>query len=188
MNGIIITDTKLKDLKRLQPFAARDERGNLIKTYEKRQYAEYGIDFETSEIMFSTSHKGVLRGLHFQTKAPQAKIVTVIKGEVWDVAVDLRKASATCGEWCGFYLSEEGNEGIYIPEGFAHGFLSLREDTVLMYQCQNAYLKEEDTGILWSDAELGIKWPAERADRIIVSKRDQGLGSFLDFMNSCGGL
>lgn len=101
MGSIRIVDTKLKGLKEIHPFSAEDERGKLIKTYEKQQYFTYGLDFDTSEIMFSTSHKGVLRGLHFQTKVPQAKIVSVIKGEVWDVAVDLRKGSETCGQWFG---------------------------------------------------------------------------------------
>lgn len=188
MAGITITDTELKDLKRIHPFVAGDERGNLIKTYERQQYAKYGLEFETSEIMFSTSREGVLRGLHFQTKAPQAKIVTVIKGEVWDVAVDLRKDSETCGKWCGFYLSEENREGLYIPEGFAHGFLALRDDTVLMYQCQNVYLKDEDAGILWNDDKLNIQWPTDKVEQVIVSQRDREFCGFLDFMNEYGGL
>ena len=188
MSGITIIDTELKDLKRIQPFMAGDERGELIKTYEQGQYAKYGLDFVTSEIMFSTSCKGVLRGLHFQTKAPQAKLVTVIKGEVWDVAVDLRKTSGTCGKWYGTYLSEENREALYIPEGFAHGFLALEDDTVLVYQCKNVYLKEEDTGILWSDADLNIQWPTDKVDKLIISQRDQGFVGYLDFMDKYGGL
>ncbi len=187
MGSIRIVDTKLKGLKEIHPFSAEDERGKLIKTYEKQQYFTYGLDFDTSEIMFSTSHKGVLRGLHFQTKVPQAKIVSVIKGEVWDVAVDLRKGSETCGQWFGAYLSEN-NKALYIPAGFAHGFLALKEDTILMYQCENPYLKEEDTGILWSDSDLKIQWPIDRVNHFIVSKRDQNFGGFLDFMNQHGGL
>lgn len=188
MAGITIMDTELKDLKRIHPFVAGDERGTLTKIYEKQQYAKYGLAFETSEIMFSTSHKGVLRGLHFQTGMPQAKIVTVIKGEVWDVAVDLRKHSETCGKWCGCYLSEENQEGMFIPEGFAHGFLALRDDTILMYQCQNAYLKEKDTGILWSDETIDVQWPTDRVEQIIVSQRDRELTGFQEFINKYGGL
>ena len=138
--------------------------------------------------MFSVSRKGVLRGLHFQTEAPQAKIVTVIKGAVWDVAVDLRKDSETCGGWCGTYLSDENREGLFIPKGFAHGFLSLQEDTVMMYQCQNVYLKEKDTGILWKDADLNIQWPTDQVKEIIVSQRDQKFAGFMEFMNEYGGL
>ncbi|MCM1213551.1 MAG: dTDP-4-dehydrorhamnose 3,5-epimerase [Lachnospiraceae bacterium] len=188
MAGITFTETGLKDLRRIHPFIAGDERGSLVKTFEKQQYAKCGLAFETSEIMFSTSRKGVLRGLHFQTGAPQAKIVTVIKGEVWDVAVDLRKHSDTCGQWRGFYLSEENREGLYIPEGFAHGFLALRDDTVLMYQCKNVYLKENDTGIIWNDEKLGIQWPADQVDQVIISQRDQGFCGFSEFMDKYGGL
>ena len=188
MSNIRIEDTKLQGVKHIFPFKVSDQRGKFTKIFERHEYEMQGIDFETSEIMFSASAKGVLRGLHFQTKYPQAKIVSVVKGRIYDVAVDLRQNSKTRGNWVGMYLSEENGEGLYIPEGFAHGFLSLQDDTVVLYQCKNTYLKEEDTGILWNDATLQIQWPLHESGQLIVSQRDQSFDSYLEFFNRCGGL
>ena len=117
--------------------------------------------------------KGVLRGLHFQTKHTQGKLVRVTQGEVWDVAVDLRKGSPTFGQWEGVYLSAENKRQFYVPEGFAHGFVVLSDEAVFNYKCTDFYAPEYDSGLLWNDKDVNVEWPLEGIEEIILSEKDK---------------
>lgn len=130
-----------------------------------------------NETFASRSIKNVIRGLHFQLNAPQAKIVSVLNGRVWDVIVDLRKDSPTFKKWTAGELSADNHRAFYIPAGFAHGFASLEDDTIMLYQCEGKYDKETDTGIIYNDPEIGVDWPVSE-DKAIHSDRDLKLQSF----------
>ena len=121
----------------------------------------------------SKSKKGVLRGMHFQTKHTQGKLVRVTQGEVYDVAVDLRKDSLTYGMWEGVILSAENKRQFYVPEGFAHGFLVLSDEAVFNYKCTDFYAPEYDGGLLWNDSDIGIKWPLDKIEEILLSEKDK---------------
>ena len=164
-------------------FCVGDNRGGFTKCFEKDIYQKAGINFRLNETFISVSAKNVIRGLHFQTRNPQAKLVSVPKGSAFDVIVDLRLDSPTFKQWRGFELSDKNHQALYIPRGFAHGFLSLEEDTLMMYQCDGAYDKETDTGIRFDDSELGIMWPVEDIGKTIHSARDLGLMSFKEYCN-----
>lgn len=149
IDGVIIVET--------QVFG--DTRGYFMETYHKKKFSENGINAEFVQDNQSKSTKGVLRGLHFQKKYPQAKLVRVIKGEVFDVAVDLRIDSPTYGEYVGVVLSEENKKQFFIPKGFAHGFLVLSEEAEFCYKCTDFYHPEDEGGIAWNDPTIGIEWP-----------------------------
>lgn len=165
-------------LKIIESFYVEDQRGYFLKSFEKGIYQELGIENELSEVFESYSRKDVIRGLHFQTINPQIKIVRAITGKIWDVAVDIRKDSATFGQWKGIELSAENRCSFYIPRGFAHGFRVLSEDAIVSYQCIGQYEKGSDTGIVWNDRDLNIAWGIENP---IVSDRDQALMSFKEY-------
>ena len=164
-------------------FYAGDNRGGFTKTFEKDVFHNSGIDFCTNETFASRSMKNVIRGLHFQKNNPQAKLVSVIRGKVWGVIVDLRPNSETFKEWEAVELSDENHLSIYVPRGFAHGFVSLEDGTVMLYQCDGKYDKETDSGIRYDDPEIGIKWPIEE-DVAIHSERDLKLGSLQDYLKN----
>lgn len=174
--------TFIRGLTVVEPFVFKDHRGILKKSFEKRIFQEHGIDLEAAEEIETTSGQGVLRGLHLQTSRPQAKLIRVARGEIYDVAVDLRKGSETFGRWFGIRLSQENQKMLYIPEGFAHGCLALREDTTFYYLCSGSYHPESDSGIIWNDSTCNIAWPTEEAGQIILSEKDRQLGTFLDFV------
>lgn len=180
--------TEIEGLQLIHPFVAYDERGFFMKTYEKRLFEVNGIVLQNAEDMTSFSKKGVLRGVHFQTQNSQDKLVRVLHGEVWDVAVDLRKGSETYGKWKGFYLSEENKLSLYIPQGFGHGFLALSDQVIFSYRCGQLYYPNSDSGIRWNDESLGIEWPTEKVDQIIISEKDQKLQTFDEFKRRYGGL
>lgn len=136
-----------------------DSRGYFMETYSQRDMEEAGIDITFVQDNQSMSTKGVLRGLHFQKNFPQTKLVRVIKGTVFDVAVDLRKDSKTYGKWYGVELTEENNKQFLIPKGFAHGFLVLSDVAVFCYKCDDFYHPNDEGGVAWNDPEIGIKWP-----------------------------
>lgn len=161
-------------------FHVGDGRGGFTKCFEKNIYAEAGIEFHLNETFVSVSAKNVVRGLHFQLHNPQAKLVCVVKGKVWDVIVDVRPNSKTYKKWIGVELSERNHCALYIPRGFAHGFVALEEDTLMLYQCDGAYDKETDTGILFNDPELGITWPIDEKDAV-RSDRDRKLMSMTEY-------
>ena len=159
MGQIKVTKTNIKDLVVIEPTVHGDDRGYFMETYNQNDMKEAGIDVEFVQYNQSMSTKGVLRGLHYQKKFPQAKLVRVIKGEVFDVAVDLRRDSETYGEWFGIRLSEENKKQFYVPAGFAHGFLVLSEEAEFCYKVTDFYHPGDEGGIAWNDPDLGVEWP-----------------------------
>lgn len=143
----------------IEPAVHGDNRGYFMETYNQRDMRENGLDMVFVQDNQSCSTKGVLRGLHFQKEFPQGKLVRVIKGRVFDVAVDLRKSSQTYGRWFGVELTEENKKQFYIPEGFAHGFLVLSDIAEFCYKCTDFYHPGDEGGMAWNDPEIGIEWP-----------------------------
>lgn len=155
-----IIDTKISDVKIIQPKIFGDERGFFLETFEKRRYQEMlNIDFDFVQDNHSRSKKGVLRGLHFQHKNPQGKLVRVVRGEVFDVAVDIRKNSSTYGKWAGVILSEENKSQFWIPPGLAHGFLVLSDFADFEYKCTDFYNPSVEDCLIWNDPAVNIQWP-----------------------------
>lgn len=152
-------------------FYVGDNRGGFTKCFEKDIYKKAGIDFHLSETFLSISEKNVIRGLHFQLHNPQSKLVSVVNGSAWDVIVDLRPNSRTYKKWFATELSAQKHNALYIPKGFAHGFASLEDGMVMLYQCDGKYSKETDTGIRYDDPNIGIEWPINM-DISIHSERD----------------
>ena len=154
----------------VEPRAFADDRGFFLESYKKSDFVKNGIAAEFLQDNHSLSSKGVLRGVHYQ-KPPytQAKLVRVINGTAWDVAVDIRKNSSTYKKWVGVELSGENRKMFYIPEGFAHSFVALTDEVHLMYKCSNEYSPSHDAGIIWKDPELAIKWPV---DKPLLSDKD----------------
>jgi dTDP-4-dehydrorhamnose 3,5-epimerase len=174
-----IQKTPLKGLLIIQPQVFEDDRGFFFESYNEKKYDEAGIDLNFIQDNLSKSQKGVLRGLHFQSPPhAQDKLVQVIKGAVLDVAVDIRKDSETYGRHFAFELNEENKTQMLIPVGFAHGFLTLRDDTIFSYKCSDFYKKEAEGAILWNDEDLDIEWNIENP---IVSAKDKIAQSFKDF-------
>lgn len=174
-------DTSIPGLTLIEPFLASDSRGYLSKTFESDIFGTHGIPFTVAEELESSSQKGTLRGLHFQRRHSQDKLVRALSGEVYDVAVDIRPASPTFGKWQGFYLTAEDRQMLYIPKGFAHGFLVCSEQAVLHYLCGDRYDPDSENGILWNDPELAIDWPLDEAAAPILSERDRSFQSFATF-------
>jgi dTDP-4-dehydrorhamnose 3,5-epimerase len=166
-----ITPTSLSDVLIIEPKVFNDPRGFFMETYHQRRYADCGIDVVFVQDNMSFSVKETLRGLHYQHPHAQAKLVQVIQGEIFDVALDIRRGSPTFGQWTGVYLSGENGRQLLIPEGFAHGFFVLSETAYVFYKCTNFYAPDAEGGILWSDPDLGIDWPVE--DPLISSKDSQ---------------
>lgn len=181
MAGFEFQELDLRGAYLIRNFYAGDGRGSFAKNFEKDIYAEAGIAFKLYETFVSHSVKNVIRGLHFQIHNPQAKLVSVVAGSVWDVMVDLRLDSPTFKQWRAYELSAENHLSFFIPRGFAHGFLSLEDGTAMLYQCDGKYDKETDTGILFNDPEIGIQWPVDK-DAAIHSERDLRLQSFADYL------
>jgi len=167
--------TPIPDLYIIEPTVFGDERGFFMETYNRKEFHEIGIHMDFVQDNHSRSKKGTLRGLHFQKEFPQAKLVRVIKGKVFDVAVDIRKNSTTFGKWFGIVLSEENKRQFFIPEGFAHGFLALTEIVEFTYKCSDYYHPEDEGGVIWNDRKIGIKWPLEEygIDIPLLSEKDK---------------
>ena len=165
--------TEIDGLVIVEPKVFGDERGFFLESFKKSDFVNNGINVDFKQDNHSYSTKGVLRGLHFQKNpAAQAKLVRVIKGAVWDVAVDIRQNSQTFKKWLAVELSEDNKKMFYMPGGFAHGFLALTDEVHLMYKCSNEYFPQYDAGIIWNDPELNIKWPV---DRPLLSEKDTKL-------------
>jgi len=164
----------IKGLFEIQPKVFGDERGYFFECWSSRDYEEAGISSHFVQDNQSRSNKGVLRGLHFQKTHPQGKLVRVIKGEVFDVAVDLRPSSSTYGKWHSVILNSEKQNQFYIPEGFAHGFLVLSDTAVFAYKCTNFYYPNDEGGLLWNDPDIGITWP-DIGMEYILSDKDKKL-------------
>lgn len=183
MEGFKFKDTGFKGAYLITNFYAGDNRGGFTKNFEKDIYGEAGIHFSLNETFTSRSMKNVIRGLHFQLRNPQAKLVSVVSGKVWDVIVDLRNGSSTFKQWRGFELSADNHMGLYIPKGFAHGFASLEDHTIMLYQCDGKYDAETDTGILFDEPEISVNWPIETRNAI-HSQRDLNLMDWDAYINS----
>jgi len=165
--------TKLDGVYIIEPKVFWDERGYFIEIYNKEQFSEAGLNMTFVQDNESKSSKGVLRGLHFQKKHSQGKLIRVTRGEVFDVAVDLRSGSPTYRQWEGVILSEENKKQFYIPKGFAHGFLVLSDEAVFNYKCTDFYAPEYDGGVMWNDPDINITWPLERIENVILSEKDK---------------
>lgn len=154
-----IIETQLPGCVVIEPAVFGDARGSFFETWNAERFAAHGLPSRFVQSNVSTSVKGVLRGLHYQWPRPQGKLVTVLAGEVYDVAVDIRRGSPTFGRWEAVVLSEDNKRQFWIPEGFAHGFAVLSDRAVFSYLCTNLYCAEFDAGVRWNDAEIGIDWP-----------------------------
>ena len=182
MANMIFKELSMNGVYVIESFFASDVRGCFSKIFEKDIFNNAGIDFSLNETFFSINSKNVLRGLHFQLSNPQKKLICVLQGKVWDVVVDLRPNSSTFKKWEGIELSEENHKALYIPSGFAHGFVSLEDNTIMLYQCDGAYNKETDTGILYNSPEIGIEWPVD-SSLFIMSEKDRNLLSFEEYID-----
>ena len=156
-----IENLSIPFVKLITPRRFDDDRGFFQQSYHQEQYRDAGIGVAFVQDNWSHSSKGVLRGLHYQLKNQQAKLVSVIRGEVFDVAVDIRRGSPTFGKWIGEILSAENGRQLYVPEGFAHGFLVLSDTVDFLYKCSNFYTLGDEYGIRWDDPEIAISWPTE---------------------------
>lgn len=183
MGKFIFNETAIQGVYIIEPTVFGDERGYFMESYTKKEFEEAGLTMNFVQDNESRSKKGVLRGLHFQTKHPQGKLVRVVEGEVYDVAVDLREGSPTFGKWEGVLLTATNKKQFYIPEGFAHGFLVLSEHATFQYKCTNYYAAEYDSGILWNDSDVNIKWPLEDIEEVLLSDKDKVQQTLKEFMS-----
>ena len=165
-----ISTTAIEGILIIEPKTFRDKRGFFMETYNQRRYNASGINATFVQDNLSYSLKNTVRGLHFQIKHPQAKLIQVILGEIFDVAVDLRPASDTFGKWVGIHLSNKNTRQVFIPEGFAHGFCVLSEFAYFCYKCSDFYAPDDESGIIWSDPDINIEWPVENP---IISEKDK---------------
>ena len=179
----------IEGLKVIEPAVFGDARGYFMETYNYNDFAEAGIDCQFVQDNQSASKKGVLRGLHFQINYPQDKLVRVVNGEVFDVAVDLREGSKTFGKWYGVLLSAENKKQFFVPKNFAHGFIVLSEEAEFCYKVTDFYHPNDEGGILWNDAEVGVDWPMPEgmtAVDLIVSDTDKVQKSFAEYTAAHG--
>lgn len=167
-----IVETEIPDVLIIEPKVYRDDRGFFMETWEGLKFAKLGIDAAFVQDNHSGSLRGVLRGLHYQIKQPQGKLVRAIRGEVFDVAVDLRRSSPTFGKWVGTRLSAENKRMFWVPAGFAHGFYTIGDYVEFAYKCTNYYSPEYDRTLLWNDPDIGIDWPIAEGESPILSRKD----------------
>lgn len=175
----------LKGAYKIQPFYATDDRGGFVKDYNIDMFKANGIEHELKEVFYTISKRGVIRATHFQLVKQQAKLVRCISGHVYDVIVDLRSDSPTFGQWCGFDLTGENQVELYIPQFFGHGYLVI-EDSIVSYKCGEVFYGEGDSGIIYNDPDINIKWPFELiggVENLIISEKDKNLMSFGDYKN-----
>ncbi len=172
MGKITVETCHIEGLKVITPTVFGDSRGYFMETYNFNDFKEAGIDTVFVQDNQSASKRGVLRGLHFQKQFPQAKLVRAIRGEVFDVAVDLREGSATFGQWYGVLLSEENKKQFFIPRGFAHGFLVLSDYAEFAYKCDDFYHGNDEGGLIYNDPDIGVEWPIPAGMELIMSEKD----------------
>lgn len=166
-----IQDTLISDVKIIQPYVFDDNRGFFLETFQKKRYQQaLNINYDFVQDNHSRSARGVLRGMHFQKKNPQGKLVRVVHGEIYDVVVDIRKNSATYGKWIGVSLSENNKFQLWVPPGLAHGFLALSDIADVEYKCTSEYEAKDQNSLLWNDPEVGIIW---QTDTPLLSEKDQ---------------
>ena len=173
---IEVENLSLEGTKLIKTKKFYDDRGSFQQNYHRDDYKKVGILNNFVQDNWSTSEKGVLRGLHYQLNFPQAKLVQVLKGEVYDVAVDLRINSPTFKKWIGVILNPENGYQLYIPRGFAHGFLTLKSKTEFIYKCDNIFVKNDEYGLRWDDSTINIEWPS--TSNLVISEKDKALPVF----------
>ena len=183
MGKLQVETCHIEGLKVLTPQVFSDSRGYFIETYNERDAQAAGIEVTFVQDNQSGSRRGVLRGLHFQKEHPQDKLVRVLRGEVFDVAVDLRPGSETFGQWYGVLLSEENKKQFFVPKNFAHGFLVVSETAEFAYKCSDFYHPEDEGGIPWDDPDIGVDWPlsALNGAEVILSDKDRVHPSFAEY-------
>ena len=181
MGNFEFKKTKIEGVYIIETKVFGDNRGYFMETYNYNDFKEAGIPEVFVQDNQSASKKGVLRGLHFQKEFPQDKLVRVIKGEVYDVAVDLREGSKTFGQWYGVLLSEENKKQFFIPKNFAHGFLVLSDYAEFCYKCTDFYHPNDEGGLLWNDPEIGVEWPIPEGMKLTLSEKDTKWGSIKEF-------
>ena len=178
MGQIKVTRLPIDGLCIIEPTVHGDARGYFMETYTQEDMRREGLNMVFVQDNQSMSRRGVLRGLHFQKQHPQGKLVRVIRGEVFDVAVDLRRSSATFGKWHGEVLTAENKKQFYLPPGFAHGFLVLSEEAEFCYKTTDFYHPEDEGGLMWNDPDIGVKWPTDGISDLLLSEKDKVNPSF----------
>ena len=180
MGKITVTPCGVEGLYIIEPQVFPDARGYFFESWNEQAFADAGLNMKFVQDNQSMSVKGVLRGCHFQKEHPQGKLVRVLRGSVYDVAVDMRQSSPTFGKWFGVELSAENKKQFYIPEGFAHGFLVLSDEAEFAYKCTDFYAPGDEGGLLWNDPEVGIEWPITEDMEILLSDKDRIQPCFKD--------
>jgi dTDP-4-dehydrorhamnose 3,5-epimerase len=168
-----VETTRLPEVLLLKPRIFGDDRGYFFETWQEREFRDIGIDAQFVQDNHSHSTRFTLRGLHFQIQQPQGKLVRVTRGEVFDVAVDIRRSSPRFGQWAGVYLSEANHHMLWVPAGFAHGYLALSDHIDFLYKCTDFYAPQFERSILWSDPRLNVKWPLPAGISPVLSSKDQ---------------
>ena len=177
---MIFINTFIDGLKVITPIVHTDNRGSFFEAYNEKQFYENGITIQFVQDNQSISKHGVLRGVHIQKHFPQAKIVRVLRGAIWDVAVDLRSDSNTYGKWFGIELTSDNHKQLYLPENFAHGFLTLSEEVEVLMKVTDFYHSGDEIGFKWDDNDIGIEWPIDRVKEIILADKDKNWKSFAE--------
>ena len=175
-----VRSLSIPDLKLIEPRVFGDERGFFIETWSERNFSEHGLELNFLQDNLSRSARGILRGLHYQIRHPQGKLVRCTRGEVFDVAVDVRRSSPTFGRWEGVVLSEENKIALWVPPGFAHGFYVLSESADFQYKCTDIYSPEHERTIAWNDPDLGVAWPVHEGITPTLSEKDAIGTAFAD--------
>ncbi len=189
INKFQFEETEIPGLIKVAPFNADDIRGCFTKDYSKEVFEANGIHHDLAEVFYTTSHKGVIRALHFQRVKQQPKLVRCVWGHVWDVVVDLRRDSQSFKKWLSFDLIGEKHDELLIPAGCAHGYLVL-EHSIVSYKCSEKFYCEYDDGIVWDDPEIAIDWPIEKVGgigNVILADKDRNLQTFAEFKERYGG-
>ena len=176
---MIVTNTVITDVKLIEPRVFGDDRGFFIQSWNRQSFEAAGIEVDFVQDNHSRSARGVLRGLHYQLATPQGKLVRVVSGAVFDVAVDLRRSSGTFGKWVGVELSAQNRRMLWIPPGFAHGFLALEDGTEFLYKCSDYYAPEDEHCLRWDDSTVAIEWPLP-AGAPLISPKDMNGKAFSD--------
>lgn len=172
MNKFTLNDSEIPGIKIITPQIHKDDRGYFFESFNSKDFTNLGLPTKFIQDNQAFSQKATLRGLHYQLKFPQGKLARVIQGEVFDVAVDIRQGSPTFGKYAGIYLSDKNNKIMYIPEGFAHGYVVLSETAIFQYKCTEIYHPEDEYGLIWNDKDLNIQWPVKNP---ILSEKDKSL-------------
>jgi len=181
MGQITVETCNIEGLKVITPTVHGDARGYFMEVYNANDFREAGIDVEFVQDNQSASKRGVLRGLHFQKEFPQDKLVRVVRGEVYDVAVDLRAGSPTFGQWHGVLLSEENKKQFFVPKNFAHGFLVMSDYAEFAYKCSDFYHPNDEGGVMYNDPDIGVEWPITEDMEILLSDKDKKQLSFAEY-------